>query len=204
LVLRLKVIVVKIITLSCKFYLPQIYVKFLYIRFSLIKSIKIKIKLVDNIPLRTLYQEYVLRGSLLLISSHGIFKNIFQTLGDAKKKGILSTSCVIFSYPNLLSIPVLTFIKWRLNTELLMNTLRNVVFSTKKADHRYRKLINYALTWYVVELVPMECLLACFQWLSWKYRLNLLRHVVFIKENLFLIQKLFILDWNVSEKFGLD
>jgi hypothetical protein len=28
-----------------------------------------------------------------------------------------------------------------------MNTLRNVVFSTKKADHRYRKLINYALTW---------------------------------------------------------
>jgi hypothetical protein len=52
-------------------------------------------------------------------------------------KGILSTSCVIFSYPNLLSISVLTFIKWRLNTELLMNTLRNVVFSTKKADHRY-------------------------------------------------------------------
>ena len=28
----------------------------------------------------------------------------------------------------------------------------------------------------------MGCLLACFQWLSWKYRLNLLRHVVFIKE----------------------
>jgi hypothetical protein len=39
-----------------------------------------------------------------------------------------------------------TFIKLRLSTELLMNTLRNVVFSTKKADHRYRKLINYALT----------------------------------------------------------
>jgi MFS family permease len=34
-------------------------------------------------------------------------------------KGILSTSCVIFSYPKLLSISVLTFIKWRLNTELL-------------------------------------------------------------------------------------
>ena len=46
---------------------------------------------------------------------------------------------------------------------------------------------------YVVELVAIGCLLACFQWLSWKYRLNLLRHVVFIKENLFLIQKLFIL-----------
>jgi hypothetical protein len=36
---------------------------------------------------------------------------------------------------------------------------------------------------YVVELVPIGCLLACFQWLSWKYRLNLLRHVVFIKES---------------------
>jgi hypothetical protein len=31
-----------------------------------------------------------------------------------KLKGILSTSCVIFSYPKLLSISVLTFIKWRL------------------------------------------------------------------------------------------
>ena len=61
--------------------------------------------------------------------------------------GLLSTSSIIFSYPNLLSISVLTFIKWRLNTELLMNTLRNVVFSTKKADYRYRKLINYAQTW---------------------------------------------------------
>jgi hypothetical protein len=29
---------------------------------------------------------------------------------------------------------------------------------------------------YVVELFPMGCLLASFQWLSWKYRLNLLRH----------------------------
>ena len=29
-------------------------------------------------------------------------------------KGILSTSCAIFSYPKLLSISVLTFIKWRL------------------------------------------------------------------------------------------
>ena len=67
--------------------------------------------------------------------------------GPDSLKGILSTSCVIFSYPKLLSISVLTFIKWSLNTELLMNTLRNVVFSTIKADHRYRKLINYVLTW---------------------------------------------------------
>jgi hypothetical protein len=49
-----------------------------------------------------------------------------------KVKGILSTSCVIFSYPKLLSISVLTFIKWRLNTELLMNTLRNVMKSVEK------------------------------------------------------------------------
>ena len=62
-------------------------------------------------------------------------------------KGTLSTSYIIFSYPKLLSISVLIFIKWRFNTELLTNTLRNVVFSAKKADHRYRKLINYALTW---------------------------------------------------------
>jgi hypothetical protein len=48
----------------------------------------------------------------------------FQSL-----KGILSTTIVIFSYPKLLSFSVLTFIKWRLNTELLANTLRNVVFS---------------------------------------------------------------------------
>jgi len=42
-------------------------------------------------------------------------------------KGILSTTIVIFSYPKLLPFSVLTFIKWRLNTELLANTLRNVV-----------------------------------------------------------------------------
>ena len=55
---------------------------------------------------------------------------------------------VIFSYPKLLSFSVLTFIKWRLNTKLLANTLRNVVFFRfKKAAHRYWKLINYALTW---------------------------------------------------------
>ena len=43
-------------------------------------------------------------------------------------KGILSTKIVIFSYPILLSFSVLTFIKWRLNIELLANTLWNVVF----------------------------------------------------------------------------
>jgi hypothetical protein len=44
-------------------------------------------------------------------------------------KGIWSTTIVIFSNPKLLSFSVLTLIKWRLNTELLANTLLNVVFS---------------------------------------------------------------------------
>jgi hypothetical protein len=38
----------------------------------------------------------------------------FFKLVSTAVKGILSTSCVIFSYPKLLSISVLTFIKWRL------------------------------------------------------------------------------------------
>ena len=37
-----------------------------------------------------------------------------RLFGSMRLKGILSTSCVIFSYPKLLSISVLTFIKWRL------------------------------------------------------------------------------------------
>jgi hypothetical protein len=43
-------------------------------------------------------------------------------------KGKLSTTIVILSYSKLLSFSVLTFIKWRLSTDLLANTLRNVVF----------------------------------------------------------------------------
>jgi hypothetical protein len=42
-----------------------------------------------------------------------------------------------FSYPKLLSFSVLTFIKWRLNTELLANTLRNVVFFDIKKLTRF-------------------------------------------------------------------
>jgi hypothetical protein len=44
-------------------------------------------------------------------------------------KVILSTRCVIFSYPKLVSISVLTFIKWRLNTELCC---KRYDFLTKK------------------------------------------------------------------------
>jgi hypothetical protein len=47
-------------------------------------------------------------------------------------KGILSTTCVIFSYPKLLSISVLTFIKWRL-------TPSYVAKNTKKTqNYRYQ------------------------------------------------------------------
>ena len=40
-------------------------------------------------------------------------------------KGKLSTTIVILSYSKLLSFSILTFIKWRLNTESLANTQRN-------------------------------------------------------------------------------
>jgi hypothetical protein len=39
-------------------------------------------------------------------------------------KGILSTSCVIFSYPKLLSISVMTFIKWRLTPSYMLQKIR--------------------------------------------------------------------------------
>jgi hypothetical protein len=64
-------------------------------------------------------------------------------------KGILSTSCVIFSYPKLLSISVLTFIKWRL-------TPSYVAKDTKKIqNYRYQnycpddniQIYSYGLKW---------------------------------------------------------
>ena len=47
-------------------------------------------------------------------------------------KGILSTSCVIFSYPKLLSISVLIFIKWWFNTELWRIRSETLFFRLKK------------------------------------------------------------------------
>ena len=44
-------------------------------------------------------------------------------------KGILSTSCVIFSYPKLLSISVLTFIKWRLTPSYVA---KDTIFGQKR------------------------------------------------------------------------
>jgi hypothetical protein len=65
-------------------------------------------------------------------SNHLVFKVLSVKNNHLMLKGILSTTIVIFSYQKLLSFSVLTFIKWRLNTELLANTLRNVVFSILK------------------------------------------------------------------------
>jgi hypothetical protein len=86
---------------------------------------------------------------------------------------------IIFSYflNTCIKISGNNFITYKKKTTNL------VIFNADK------KFLSKIRSW----AVPMGCLLACFQCLSWKYRLNLLRHVVFIKENLFLIQKLFIL-----------
>ena len=74
--------------------------------------------LCDRVAVSLTFTPYLLLFILILIS-----KQELQTFcllrgpGFPKKnwlKGILSTSCVIFSYPKLLSISVLTFIKWRL------------------------------------------------------------------------------------------
>ncbi len=51
----------------------------------------------------------VIHKSLILLRNFELWNFYFFYF-----KGILSTSCVIFSYPKLLSISVLTFIKWRL------------------------------------------------------------------------------------------
>jgi hypothetical protein len=81
------------------------------------------------------------------------------------------TIFVICSYPTLLSFSVLTFMKWKLNIKILANTLRNVVFFRfKKADHRYWKLINYALTW-----ARPNLFLSIFM-----PRARMLQHVVFV------------------------
>jgi hypothetical protein len=54
-------------------------------------------------------------------------------------KGILSTNCVIFSYPKLLSISILTFIKWRLTPSY---AAKDMIFWQKKTNYRYQ---NYCL-----------------------------------------------------------
>jgi hypothetical protein len=53
----------------------------------------------------------------------------------------LSTSCVIFSYPKLLSISVLTFIKWRLTPSSA--TKDTIFWPKKKQNYRYQ---NYFIS----------------------------------------------------------
>jgi hypothetical protein len=64
--------------------------------------------------------------SLRVISWIGCNRETVQTHFS---KGILSTTNIIFSYPKLLSFSVLTFIKWRLNTEY---TTKRCFFDLKK------------------------------------------------------------------------
>ena len=54
-------------------------------------------------------------------------------------KGILSTSCVIFSYPKLLSISVLTFIKWRLT---LSYVAKDTIFWQKRPKLSLSELLS--------------------------------------------------------------
>ena len=64
--------------------------------------------------------------------SNSVSRKAFPPIVMLPLKGILSTSCVIFSYPKLLSISVLTFIKWRL-------TPSYVATDTKKTqNYRYQ------------------------------------------------------------------
>ena len=64
--------------------------------------------------------------------SNSVSRKAFPPIVMLPLKGILSTSCVIFSYPKLLSISVLTFIKWRL-------TPSYVAKDTKKTqNYRYQ------------------------------------------------------------------
>ena len=93
-------------------------------------------------------ETFALSSSTMTIWKTGSYLLLYSTLNNSKMyikisnnmhrvyerllKGILSTSCVIFSYPKLLSISVLTFIKWRL-------TPRYVAKDTKKTqNYRYQ------------------------------------------------------------------
>ena len=69
-------------------------------------------------------------------------------------KGILSTSCVIFSYPKLLSISVLTFIKWRLtpsyvakDTIFWQKRPKTIVFGIIVQDNKNSNLFIWPSMW---------------------------------------------------------
>ena len=80
------------------------------------------------------YYFFLLQNQNIFFSNIGN-QNIFLQKNHnppLQVKGILSTSCVIFLYPKLLSISVLTFIKWKL-------TPSYVAKDTKKTqNYRYQ------------------------------------------------------------------
>jgi hypothetical protein len=59
----------------------------------------------------------------------------------------LSITIVIFSYPKLLSFSVLSDLHKMKIKHRIIGEYETLFFRFKKADHRYWKLINYALTW---------------------------------------------------------
>jgi hypothetical protein len=63
-------------------------------------------------------------------------------LYDNYIKGILSTSCVIFSYPKLLLISVLTFIKWRLTPSYVA---KDTIFWQKKTKTIIIRIIVWTI-----------------------------------------------------------
>jgi hypothetical protein len=65
-------------------------------------------------------------------------------------KGILSTSCVIFSYPKLLSISVLTFIKWRLTPSY---AAKDTIFWQKKTQNYHYQ--SYCPGWQEFKSIHM-------------------------------------------------
>ena len=61
---------------------------------------------------------------------------MYMSMRRCDARRILSTSCVIFSYPKLLSISVLMFIKWRLTPSY---PAKDTIFLTEKTqNYHYR------------------------------------------------------------------
>jgi hypothetical protein len=76
-----------------------------------------------------------MNGTVLYIFCVGIY------VRDGPFKGILSTICVIFSYPKLLSISVLTFIKWRSDRLYLCKAII-AINQMQEKNHNYQQRLQ--------------------------------------------------------------
>jgi hypothetical protein len=84
----------------------------------------------------------------------------------------LSTSCVVFSYPKLLSISVLTFIKWRLT---LSYVAKDTIFLQKRPNQALpwvrsiqRQRSNWSPT-YILHVFHLEDTSLLFLFISARY-----------------------------------